>query len=279
MNSVRGLLNNVLPFSSVDGPGNRSVVFLQGCNLACVYCHNPYTIGLCTHCGECVEPCPERALGWADGKVVVDWALCTRCGVCIDVCPESSTPLAQSVTPDDLVDRLRPAARFTSGITVSGGEATVQPDFLVAFTAAVKADPDFAGKTILIDSNGATPVGVWDRLAPTIDGVMLDLKAWTSEEHANLTGSGNAAVLDSAEHLARLGLLSEIRFVLVPGWNDHASSIEAMAGWLRPLGAPLKLIGVRHHGAVSPSFEEATPDALESVATVFRERGIAVRVV
>ncbi len=279
MNSVRGLLNNVLPFSSVDGPGNRSVVFLQGCNLSCVYCHNPYTIGLCTHCGDCIEPCPEDALSWVDGKVTVEWPKCTRCAICIEVCPESSTPLAETVTAEELIDRLRPSAPFTSGVTISGGEATVQPDFLVSLTTALKADPSFANKTILIDSNGVTSIDIWDRLHPTIDGVMLDLKAWDDDEHRRLTGSGNEQVLDSARHLAALDLLTEVRLVLVPGWNDHPKSLAAMADWLAPLGAPLKLIGVRHHGVDDPEFDEAGPDALESAAAVFRERGIEVRVV
>jgi YjjW family glycine radical enzyme activase len=276
---VRGLLNNVLPFSSVDGPGNRSVIFLQGCNLSCVYCHNPYTIGLCTHCGDCIEPCPEGALSWVDGKVTVEWAKCTRCAICIDVCPESSTPLAETVTPEEVMDRLRPSAPFTSGVTISGGEATVQPEFLLALTTAVKNDPTFATKSILIDSNGVTPLDVWDRLAPTIDGVMLDLKAWSPEEHVKVTGKGNQEVIASAHHLAGLGLLTEIRFVLVPGWNDAEESIAAMAEWLAPLAVPLKLIGVRHHGVVDPPYEEAAPEALEQAAAAFREHGITVRVV
>lgn len=277
MNSVRGLLNNVLPFSSVDGPGNRSVVFLQGCNLSCVYCHNPYTIAVCTHCGDCVEPCPEEALSWVGGRVTVDWSKCTRCAVCTDVCPESSTPLAETVTAGELLDRLRPSAPFTSGVTISGGEATVQPGFLAEFTAAMGADPDFNGKTILIDSNGVTPLEVWDRLAPTIDGVMLDLKAWTEDEHRRITGKGNEQVLASAHHLAGLGLLTELRLVLIPGWNDAPDSIAAMAEWLAPLGVPLKLIGVRHHGVAAPSFPEAEADDLEKAAAVFRARGIEVR--
>lgn len=279
MNSVRGLLNNVLPFSSVDGPGNRSVVFLQGCNLACVYCHNPYTIAVCTHCGDCVEPCPEDALHWVGGKVTVDWSRCTRCAVCTDVCPVSSTPLAESVTSQELLDRLRRTAPFTSGVTISGGEATVQPKFLLEFTSALRADPDFIGKTVLIDSNGVTPREVWDRLAPTIDGVMLDLKAWTDEEHRRITGQGNEQVIASAHHLADLGLLTELRLVLVPGWNDASGSIEAMADWMAPLGVPLKLIGVRHHGVDAPTFPEAAAEDLEEAAAVFRAKGVTVRVV
>ncbi|NND85202.1 MAG: YjjW family glycine radical enzyme activase [Acidimicrobiia bacterium] len=279
MSSVRGLLNNVLPFSSVDGPGNRSVVFLQGCNLACVYCHNPYTIGLCTHCGECIEPCPEDALSAVDGKVVVDWEACTRCGICIDVCPESSTPLAETVTATEVVDRVRRSAPFVSGVTISGGEATVQPDFLVELTAAFKDDPTYGTKSVLIDSNGKAPTELWDRLAPTIDGVMLDLKAWDPQDHERLTGSGHTEVLDSLAHLSTLGLLTEVRFVLVPGWNDDPDILDAMADHLADGGVPLKLIRARHHGVSDPVYDEPSVDHAEAVAERFRARGIAVRIV
>lgn len=279
MSSVRGLLNNVLPFSSVDGPGNRSVVFLQGCNLACAYCHNPYTIGLCTHCGECVEPCPEDALSFAHAKVVVDWAACNRCGVCIDVCPESSTPLAETVTPAEVVDRVRRSAPFVSGVTISGGEATVQPEFLVALTEAFKDDPMYGSKSVLIDSNGKAPTDLWDRLAPTIDGVMLDIKAWDPGDHQRLTGSDNADVLDSLAHLSDLGLLTEVRFVLVPGRNDDPEHLDAMADHLSGLDVPLKLIRVRHHGVTDPGYDEPSVADAEDVAERFRARGITVRVV
>ncbi|MEA3510897.1 MAG: 4Fe-4S binding protein, partial [Actinomycetota bacterium] len=99
MNTTLGRLNRVLRFSTVDGPGNRFVIFVQGCNFNCVSCHNPYTITDCNHCGLCVDPCPEDALAIETGPVVVvDRNTCTGCDVCIDVCPSDSTPLAYEAT-------------------------------------------------------------------------------------------------------------------------------------------------------------------------------------
>ena len=132
---------------------------------------------------------------------------------------------------------------------------------------------------MLIDSNGKAPADLWDRLAPSIDGVMLDLKAWDPKDHERLTGSDNAAVFDSLSHLATLDLLTEVRFVLVPGWNDDPDQLDAMADHLAGFGVPLKLIRARHHGVVDPTYDEPSVDHAEDVAERFRARGIAVRVV
>ena len=108
MNAAPGLVNNVVPFSVVDGPGSRFVIFLQGCNFDCIACHNPHTIAVCTDCGVCVAPCPEDALALdAEHRVVVDRNACTECGICIDVCPENSTPLADRRSVSSLIDELR----------------------------------------------------------------------------------------------------------------------------------------------------------------------------
>ena len=76
---IRVPVNKIIPFSSVDGPGNRTAVFLQGCNFDCRYCHNPETRNLCTGCMECVEKCPAKALADRDGRVVFDPAACIGC--------------------------------------------------------------------------------------------------------------------------------------------------------------------------------------------------------
>jgi pyruvate formate lyase activating enzyme len=122
---VDGLVTDVIEFSAVDGPGNRFVVFTQGCNLDCVACHNPYTINPCIDCGDCVVACPSGALSLDDaGKVLWDAATCLGGDACIDVCEYDSTPKARTLAVTDLVARIRPAAPFLSGVTVSGGEAT-----------------------------------------------------------------------------------------------------------------------------------------------------------
>ena len=74
------IINKIIPFSSVDGPGNRVVIFLQGCNISCLYCHNPETINTCINCGECIETCPTEAISIGiDGRIVWNEKKCIDC--------------------------------------------------------------------------------------------------------------------------------------------------------------------------------------------------------
>lgn len=278
MSTVLGLLNNTIAFSSVDGPGNRFVVFLQGCNFNCVTCHNPYTITRCTDCGLCVGPCPEHALSIEDGPLIVlDTGACTLCDVCIEVCPEDSTPLARVVTVRDLIEEIRVVAPFISGITVSGGEATQQPEFVADLFSTLKADPHLAHLTTFVDSNGAAPVEVWKRLADVMDGAMVDLKALDPATHLRLTARENDQVLASIEYLAQHDLLYEVRLLIVPGYNDDTQTVLRTAEWLSSVDPSMriKLIGYRAHGVRPEALHipEATGELLEHLETILRKNG------
>lgn len=280
MNTTLGRLNKVLRFSTVDGPGNRFVIFVQGCNFDCAGCHNPYTITDCNHCGLCVRPCPEDALTIEPGPfVVVDRETCTSCDVCIDVCPFDATPLAYETTVEDLVEQIRETAKFISGITVSGGEATLQADFIFELFSTVKADPELSHLTTFIDSNGSAPRHVWDRLAPVMDGAMIDLKALDDATHVQLTAASNMPVLDSIRHLAGIGRLHEVRLLIMPGYNDDDGTVDRTAAWLRAIdpGTRVVVIGFRRHG-VRRGFDylvESNPDQMVTIGDRFRAAGFA----
>uniref|UniRef100_UPI001118B027 4Fe-4S cluster-binding domain-containing protein n=1 Tax=Aeromonas sobria TaxID=646 RepID=UPI001118B027 len=162
------LVSRVLPFSCVDGPGNRLVLFLQGCNFRCPGCHNPHTIGLCDDCGDCLAVCPSGALTLAEGRLGerrVRWqaALCTDCDACLDVCPRSANPKTATMTVAEVLALLRRYGPLLSGITVSGGEATTQLPFVVALFAAIKGSLDLAHLSCLLDSNGSLAETGWQR--------------------------------------------------------------------------------------------------------------------
>lgn len=279
MSRALGLLADTIRFSCVDGPGNRYVVFLQGCNFDCVACHNPWTINTCSSCGECLPACPAAALAFDSSGTVV-WAAerCDGAERCIAVCPESSTPKARVVSVDEVLAGLREVAPFVSGLTVSGGEPTQQASFLHELFAAVKADVGLAPLTTFVDSNGSAPAQVWDRLLPVLDGAMIDLKALDPDVHLGLTGATNDAVLASIRHLAAAHRLHEVRLLLVPGRNDGADDLRRTAAWLLSVdrAVRVKVIGFRHHGArpAARAFPEATPESLDAAAAVLREEGV-----
>ncbi len=279
MKAAQGHLNDVIRFSAVDGPGNRFVVFLQGCNFNCVACHNPYTINECDSCGICVEPCPEMAL-WFDGhhRVVVDDDVCTNCDICIQVCPTDSTPLSQMVRLDSLTRRIDEVSPFISGITVSGGEPTLQTDFVASLFCSVKCNDKLGRLTTFVDSNGHATRDVWDRLLPVMDGAMIDLKALDPATHQAMTGSPNHLVLDTIRYLAEWDRLYEVRLLMVPGKNDSLDAVTKTAHWLHDIDPQMrvKLIGFRQHG-VRPQFAdipEADPDHIAELADVIRGVGI-----
>ncbi len=210
--SRSGYVADTIPFSSVDGPGNRFVVFLQGCNFDCIACHNPQTI-----------PGHEPVAG--------------------------HDPHHMSV--DDLLTSIRRAAPFIRGVTVSGGEATGQPEFLRALFTAIEQDAELSELSCFVDSNGATDLSTWDDLAPVLDGAMIDLKCLDPVIHREMTGQPNDRVLASIRHLHHLGLLYEVRLLTIAGVNDDPDLLLQTAHWLAAIDPTMrvKLIGFRAHGA------------------------------
>lgn len=216
--------------SAVDGPGNRFVVFLQGCNLDCTACHNPSTI--------------------ARGA--------------------DADPDARTVTIEELVAEIRPLAPFLSGITVTGGEPTLQLNGLVGLLTAVKGDDDLRGLTTLLDTNGTLSRHGWEQLLPLLDGAMVDLKAADRELHRRLTGTGNQRVKESIRFLAAAGKLAEVRLLVVEGVTDTDDELEEWARFVRGVDAdtPVRLMAFRHAGTrpEAQQWPGTSPEAMDRVS-------------
>lgn len=254
-------VNKIIPMSVVDGPGNRTAIFLQACNIACAYCHNPETQTLCTSCGICVEKCPAGALRIDGGKVVWDHGTCCSCDTCISVCPNNSSPKIRMMSTEDVIEMVKKNIPFIRGITVSGGECTLYPGFLTELFSKAKA----LGLGTLIDSNGTMDLSIHPELLDVTDGVMLDVKSWKEDVFRALTGKGNATVLKNLRFLAVNGKLEEIRIVCLEGEVDVEDDIRGIAQTIPEYipEVPLKLIRFRSNGvrgrlsnASSPSSEQ-----------------------
>jgi len=272
---LKAPVNKIIPFSSVDGPGNRTAVFLQGCSFNCRYCHNPETIAACFHCGACVPQCPTGALTLKEGRVCYDYRKCVMCDACIAVCPNLSSPRIRWMTAGETMDEVRRNAPFIRGVTVSGGECTLHRDFLLELSELAHGE----GLSFLLDSNGSHDFSSDAELTDSVDGVMLDVKAWNDDEHVRLTDASNEIVLKNLRFLARNGKLAEVRTVAVPDMMNAEETVRNVCETLRALNAAdvrYKLIRFRPMGVRSEYRDMLTPSdaCMQALERIAREYGM-----
>ena len=273
---MKGLVNRIIHTSVVDGPGNRAAIFLQGCNYTCAYCHNPETINHCIHCGACVEVCPTGALVLDQGKVVWNAEKCCNCDKCLGACPNNSCAKIREYSAEEIMEILKKDIPFIRGITVSGGECSLQRDFLVELFTLAKAKK----LSTLMDSNGSYDYTADAELMAVCDGVMLDVKAWSDEDHRKLAGAGSLPVIENAVKLAQAGKLEEIRTVVVPGFLNNEETVDEITRLLAPYleqgQIRYKIIAYRPFGVREPyckEFRVPTTGELEHLADIARNNG------
>lgn len=269
-------VNRIIDTSFVDGPGNRTAIFFQGCNYRCKYCHNPETIRMCTDCGECVSNCPTGALSLRDGKVVWNEKLCCKCDTCLKSCPNLSSPRVTMMTVDQVMDRVKKNAPFIKGISTSGGECTLRKGFLMELFPRVHE----LGLTCLIDSNGSMDFSRNMDLLNVTDGVMLDVKSTDPEEYEDLIGGDGRGILDKAVFLASLGKLTEVRTVCSPDFLSEKTVDDvsrALAEYYRYGDIHYRIITYRQYGVRSPyreQFRLSTPQQMEELRQIAVNNGM-----
>lgn len=208
---VLGYVHSTESFGAVDGPGIRFVVFLQGCKMRCKYCHNPETWNLVTDYSKLYsDETSDAAREELEKKIEENTKLLKDKGVKIE-----------ARTPEDLLKqalRYKPYWKNGGGITVSGGEALLQMDFLIEFFKLAKAE----GIHTTIDTAGnpftrEEPFfSKFNELMNLTDLFLLDIKQINDDKHRDLTGFSNSNILDLAQYLSDQGKHMWIRHVLVP---------------------------------------------------------------
>ena len=278
MSSTRATVSKILTYSIVDGPGNRLVIFLQGCNFVCAGCHNPHTIGDCNHCGDCIPACHVDALSLVDGRIAFDPLACDHCDACLEICPISANPMVREYTGAEILELAREHRPFLTGVTVSGGEPTKQLDFVIELFRAIKSDKELAELSCFIDSNGHLDASGWEKVLPVTDGVMLDIKSFDSSTHQALTGMQNVKSLESARFLHAAGKLYELRFLLIPGKTDSDAELDGLIGFVKELGddTRVKLSAFQHHGVKGEAlgWEKMAEAGVDRAAEQLRAAGI-----
>ncbi|HAK42654.1 MAG TPA: YjjW family glycine radical enzyme activase [Clostridium sp.] len=268
-----GYVNKIIPFSNVDGEGNRMAIFLQGCNYNCLYCHNPETINRCVNCGECVSVCEYGALTMVNGKVEYNIDNCVNCDCCVAICKKNSSPKITEITASELLEKIEKVKYFISGITVSGGECTLQRDFLKELFTEVKK----LGLTTFIDTNGSIPIYKDKELLEVTDKTMIDLKAFKPEENKILTGMMNDTVIENIKELGKLDKIYEIRTVVVPGVLDNKYTVDMGSKLLDEINPNIqyKLIKYRPMGVRKELLETTVPtnDYMKELEAIVKANG------
>lgn len=236
-----GVLTAIQRFSLHDGPGIRSTVFFKGCNMRCAWCHNPETLRVepevlyyrskCVGCGACAQVCPSHRV--EEGKMVYDRALCGDHGACAQVCFSGALEVCgkESTVQDVLHEVMQDAdyyAQSGGGVTLSGGEVLLQPQFAAQLLSALHQQ----GIHTAIESNLNVDLSVLEALLPDLDLVMCDLKLWDEDAHRKWTGAGNARILENISRLSSSGKPFIVRTPVIPGVNDKEEEISAIAGFI-----------------------------------------------
>ena len=241
-----GILTGIQRFSLNDGPGIRTTVFFQGCNMRCAWCHNPETIPQkprlmfyplkCIGCGRCVSVCPTGAHKTEDGAHIIDRSVCVSCGKCANECFSGALVMSgraytvKEALGEIVQDRLY-YEQSGGGVTFSGGESTLQGAFLTELARACHA----AGVHTALETNLLLPFETLRPILKEMDLVMFDLKLSSSARHEDWTGVKNDTVLENIRQLDSLGIPLIARTPLIPGATDSAEDLQGNIDHLKRL--------------------------------------------
>lgn len=233
--SNTGKIFNIQKFSTHDGPGIRTVVFLTGCPMHCIWCSNPESQAVsgaifwderkCIGCGLCEQSCPY---GIVPGMQGTD-RKCIRCGECVKHCPSTALErMGEDMTVEKVMEAVKRDKAFYEesggGITISGGEPLLQPEFVTALAKEIKRE----GYHLAIETTGYADWEAADRVFELCDLVLYDMKHMDSEQHKKYTGVSNERILENAYLAAEKGFPLIYRVPLLGGINANMENMEAL---------------------------------------------------
>ncbi len=223
---MKAVVNKIIPFSNVDGPGNRIAIFLQGCNYDCLYCHNPETI---------------------------------------EIYSENSKDIPSEISLmsiEDIILEIEEVSSFITGITVSGGECLLQWKFLERLFTEVKTKwPEL---TCFVDSNCSIPLWTDEKkeFLDSVDKIMIDIKAFDENDHTLLTGFKNEIVIENFKYLSKKDKIYEVRTVIVPEIINNEEMVNEISKLIfeNNKNIKYKIIKYRQNGVREDILKSYTPN-------------------
>jgi len=259
-----GLVFNIQRYSVHDGPGIRTLVFMKGCPMRCLWCCNPegqnpypemaYFESLCSRCRKCVAACPKKAITVSeDGQLRTLRELCDNCGQCVVVCPRQARQVfGKYYTVNEVLEIAKKDTAFYwrsgGGITVGGGEPLSQPDFVRELLENAKEQ---YGLHTAVETSGYAEPDVIERVLGSVDLVLFDLKHIDPHKHLKLTGMSNDLILRNIRLVVNRIVPEKkellIRVTVVPSLNDDVDDLLCFAEFVKSLGEGVRVELLPYH--------------------------------
>lgn len=233
---IKGKIYNIERYHMHDGLGIRTIIFLKGCPLSCPWCCNPESQSMqnqlafskhkCLQCGRCIPACPQGAISAAGGEVVTDRALCINCGACVSKCfYDARTLFGQDMTVDEVMAEIQKDSEYyvrsEGGATFSGGEATMQPDFVRECIR--RCGTEFIDTAV--ETCGAAP---WEQFWWALEyagEVLFDIKTLDEIQFSTFSGYPLGHILENLKRLRKKGKKVRLRCPVIPGFNQSREFI------------------------------------------------------
>ena len=291
---------DIKKFSIHDGPGIRTTVFLKGCPLTCWWCHNPesqargpemmFRAQRCIRCGACLAVCAQGAISWDGDEVCTDGERCTLCRACVETCyAEAREIVGREMTVAQVMAEVERDVAFydesNGGVTFSGGEPLLQPDFLLALLRACREKEIHTA----LDTCGFATWETLNRIREHVDLFLYDLKLMDDAKHREFTGASNALILKNLQALSQREHNIVLRVPIIPGINDdddHVRQIGAFAAALPHLKR-VDILPYHHGGAAKydrldkvydlPETRPPSDERMANIAQMLRGFGLQVQ--